>query len=1688
MIRERDRRPFWFGDRFEIREELFRDQGITTYRGRDAHTGQSVIIKAAPSELLGPGGLARLDYEIAILNTHADGDGRLHLGRERDLVFCAREFLVGETLAERTRARALPVGDVLALGIAILGTLARVHPHGVRHRDIKPANIILRDGRPERATLVDFALGRYRLAGDPRSAAAAQAAMYSAPEQVGLIGAAIGAGADLYSVGVALYEALAGRAPFRAGTVGELLRIRATERPPPLRDLVPGIPRALEAIIDKLLLPDPRDRYHTARGALADLERLQEGLGAGEGDPAVPIGETDARPTITEPVFVGRRDELAIGERAVEGARHGSGGLILLEGESGSGKTWFLAELARIAGARGARVLTGHALDRVAQRPYQVLDEIAGSLVARISIDREWGSLISARLGALGGAACEALPALSSVVEHDSPATDLGPEEHGEARTTRALATLLDALGCTERPALVLLDDAQWLDDSSMRLFERWQEAPLDGARHVIVVLAFRPEDVADDHPLRDLTPLARVSLPPLGDEDVRRQIASMAGPLPHDAVEAVVQQAGGNPFLVSALVYGMVETGALEQSASGWNVSLAQLGDLQAADRAAAIVTARLRALPKPARRLLSVAALLGRTFDPALAGELAGTPARDAFATAEALRGTILLSDESGASFTFVHDRLREALLSEHPAAERRRLHRRAAEALEVSAPERAFDLAYHFAEAGDLAKALPFALAAAEAARARFALDLADSYYRIAERGAAEAPVDVRLAVARGLGDVLSLRSRHGEAARHYERALDLADTDRERAEISQRFSFLELKRGDMEAACYRGEAALRLLGHRVPKHRLVLGAWTLLEVLIQTLHTLFPSLFLRPRRGGEDADELFAIDIYHALNGPYFFSRGLMWAGWAHLRLINLAERHPGTRAQGRAYAAHAVLFNAFPRLFERGLRLSRRGAEICEAHGDLWGQAQGLTFHALMLFNLGRFEETIDVGREASELFDRTGDRWEANTGLDFAVDALVRMGDLRGAVAQAEEIWRRGLEIGDSHAMAWSLDAWSRATDGRVPKKLLDAARDRARDLQTAVAVDQADGVRLIHEGDLDAAVEVLERARDLVDREGFFYELNTPVLTYLAQALRLRAEAVSAYASAERKKRLARARKAARRAVRVARSFRFNLPHALREAALIEAMRGRPARARKDIEESVEVASTIGLRYEHAQSRLARAELGAALGWTDAAKELEAAREDVEAMRGRAIIAGEESGDRRRVTLSLIDRFDAILEIGRTLATALSREEIYAQAYRAALKLLRAQRCIVIECPARNGDARPRPVYGDVGMPYSEELVDRTFAAGRSQTLSAAQAQADLAAHRAGIRSILCIPIWARSEPHACLYVTHADVADLFADDDRRIGDFLGTLTGAAIENADGFLELQRLSSELEQRVRERTRELANANRELEESLYTVKKTQEQLLQAQKMAALGTLIAGLSHELNNPLGVVLGNVQILLRQTPEDSPAHKPLVAIERQALRCSRLIRALLDFSRTRRRERAPTRPEAIVRAVLEFVEPEARTRDRPIVERTPREPLPEIDVSAQEIESALINVLSNAIDASPPGESVAIAVQPEARAGVEGVVFLVADQGPGIPEEIRDQIFDPFFTTKPVGRGTGLGLSITSQVIRNHGGAIDIDSEEGGGTTFRLWLPIGGGLGEKAPETPPAISPDRPQSGPT
>ena len=861
-----------------------------------------------------------------------------------------------------------------------------------------------------------------------------------------------------------------------------------------------------------MLRKDPRDRYQSAEAVLADLSAIAEALARGESEPTIVVGLHDHRQTLTEPAFVGRGQELAALKHQLQRAWDGQGGLVVLEAESGGGKSRLLSEFALRGAQMGAWILRGQGLDKAVQRPFQLLTGVVDGLVAATGLESGIEERIRLGLGDHQEAACSALPELGKVLGA-SATSALGPESFAETRSVQALGVFLDSLGTTGRPALVLLDDCQWADELTVKVLVNWQRRTGSYERSVLVVSAFRSEDVPASHPLRSLKPADHLVLPMFQAAGVRMLVESMAGPLPDEAVEVIERLAEGSPFMAAAAVRGLVESGALVPIPAGWRTEPLTLADVQSSRHAAAFLARRIELLPEATVSLLSMGAVMGKEFDLSTAAKLARQSSAAAIAALrEAHHRHIVWSKTKEDRCAFVHDKLREAFLDRLPGPERRDLHLRVALALETDAPDRVFELAYHFDAAGQSERALPYALAAAEKARGHSAFELAEQQYLIAQRGVSGTDDATRYRIAEGLGDMLMLRGRYQPAAQMFEAASLLAKDDFTRAQIEAKLGILAFKEGDNKASCESLERSLRLLGRRVPLHIADILLFLARELLVQTAHTMFPKLFLGRRRLPDAEKELLAADLQLHLTRAYFFERGKIPSLWSQLCSMNLAERYPPTRELGFAWAGHAPVMSLIG-WFRRGEAYARRSLDIRKRLGDVCGQGQSFHYLGVVLFAAARYDECISACREAVKLCERTGDFWERNMAWWQSANATFRKGELARAITEAQRLYDACCEMGDDKVSGFALDVWSRASGGRVPAEVTQREMKKKRnDVWATVLVLVAEAVRRVGQNELDGAVEVLTQAYNAC-RSGGMNAWVGPILPWLATTYRLQWE-----------------------------------------------------------------------------------------------------------------------------------------------------------------------------------------------------------------------------------------------------------------------------------------------------------------------------------------------------------------------------------------------------------------------------------------------------------------------------------------------------------------------------------------------------------------------------------------------
>jgi diguanylate cyclase (GGDEF)-like protein len=924
---------------FEIRAELGRGARSTVYRvrrpGQDGLPGQDHPTEYALKildETLDDSASALVAFrrEAALLASvnHPGLTGVHEVGLAHGRPYLVMDIVEGMSLAERLTGGALPAAQAIALGLDLIDPLAAIHRRGLVHRDLKPPNIMIQtDGT---ARLIDFGLTA-REAGAVDEQTAVGTLAYAAPEQSGMLKRPVDNRSDLYSLGVILFEAISGVLPFSDSDVGELLRMHAVVAAPDLGLLVPQIPPELAVLVAKLLAKDPDDRYQNGEQLAADLRTLPGAPAAG----AVVV--TDSAPTGVQ--LTGRDSERAVLAERWAAARSGHGGVCVLRGGGGVGKSALAGELAEQTRAGGHTVLRAQASpdNPIPFAPLRAAIEDHLQAVGRMPVQDRWRRRSAIRGACVGWSTVmlgRLAPSLEVVLNgHEgapgSAATTIdldgasdgsgsdGPDSQGQFAA--AVAGFLAGLARESGGLLLVLDDVQWLDPGSRRVLA--QLSTFLRSTSILVLVTVR--DGAQDQIGVEGFAAAMggridvdLTLGPLDETGVAAQIRSLIPGLTVDAelVGLLSVRSNGNPFIVQEYLRAVMDAGLLRPDWGRWVLDEEGLDALELPQDALGLVITRVHGLATGIRELLVTAAAIGARFRPEVVTAVHGISPEETLDALTEAAGRGLIDPREG-EFAFLHDRIREALLADLDAAGTADLHRRIAEALDSmpvpdSGPgvDHVYAVAHHYMQC-DRGVAADRAFAACWAA-GRLAL---------ANHAPAEAVVFLEGAAERGtrlpsgflllVGTALLRAGKLTQARECLEQALQVETTLLRRAEIFTMVADVYRSNWNTEAALAAIEAGLAELGAPLPRSRVGLLVSTLFVFVVSLVKGWTRIGFGKAQ--GLRRDHAIAIASLHQIGayvGVISMRRGLIFTHalrmpyWAHQlgpgRWFVLSQRNLG----------------------------------------------------------------------------------------------------------------------------------------------------------------------------------------------------------------------------------------------------------------------------------------------------------------------------------------------------------------------------------------------------------------------------------------------------------------------------------------------------------------------------------------------------------------------------------------------------------------------------------------------------------------------------------------------------------------------------------------------------------------------------------------------------------------------
>ncbi len=961
-----------------------------------------VIIKTPRAQHPGPRERARYQREYTLLQ-HLRGTAGvltahgLELHAERPLLVL--EDVGGRALSEQLGQPFEP-SRFLAIAVPLAAILAEVHRRGVIHKDIKPANILLSEGG--RVWLIDFGLATLRQLEHVEAAAASLiegTLPYMSPEQSGRMNRAVDYRTDFYSLGVVFYQLLTGQLPFRGRDALEWVHAHVAQAPVPPSQQVPSVPPLLSAVVLKLLGKAAEERYQSAEGLKADLERYEEGLRRGVAE-AFPLGQRDVPARFQAPQgLYGRDAELRTLLEAFERvARTGRTEWVLVRGYSGIGKSSVVHELHKPLLRRRGFFLGGKFNPLQRDIPYATLARALRALVQQVlaGSDEEvatWRERLLEAFEGMGQVLVALVPQLEQVVGKQPPVTELPPGD-AQNRFNRLFQRFLAVFATAERPLVLFLDDLQWADFASLALLKYLTLHP--DTPPLLLLGAYRDNEVSASHPLalalaevgKAAGRLVDLHLGALTPGQTRRLVADALPGAADELVEplsALVQEkTGGNPFFLLQLLQTLYQEGLVTRGADGaWRWEERAVRARGYSDNVVEFMAARLRQLPFPTQQLLRLAACVGDAFGLETVALLSRQEASEVERGLEpALQEGLLL--ETGAQrYRFAHDRIHQAAYALIAEEERKAAHLEIGRGLWARLSpeeqhERLFDVvgqlnagAELIADAEERFRLARLNAEAGFRAKASVAYRSAMGYFSMAFSLLPGDPWETHPALAFSLrlqqATCELVSGRGAEAGLLVEELLTRATTRQELAAAYQLKSSILLTRNQAAAATACLLECLERFGVSIPPK----PTWEQVLAAQKEVEALLGNRSVESLRGlpaMTDPDMKTVMGLLAALTWPAFFSDEKLLA--LHLcHTVALTLLHGYTAAAAPGYAWYGTVLASHFKDYHRGYAFGRLASELVES-------PDGAAWRGRTTFTLAHATLWVKPIAEAMELYHR----------------------------------------------------------------------------------------------------------------------------------------------------------------------------------------------------------------------------------------------------------------------------------------------------------------------------------------------------------------------------------------------------------------------------------------------------------------------------------------------------------------------------------------------------------------------------------------------------------------------------------------------------------------------------------------------------------------------------------------
>ncbi|WP_414528860.1 AAA family ATPase [Nodularia chucula] len=1699
------------------------------------------------------------------------------------------------SLVEYIKKIKISLGDFFTIAIQLTQIIDSLIINHIIHKDIKPANILIHPETKE-IKIIDFSIASLL----PKETQEIQnphvlegTLAYISPEQTGRMNRGIDYRSDFYSLGVTLYELLAGELPFISDDPMELVHCHIAKMP---RDLVnrTGIPAVVADIVMKLMAKNAEDRYQSALGLKYDLEKCRDELSNTGKITDFKIGTRDLcdRFLIPEKLY-GRTAEVEMLLAACERVSQGQTEIMLVAGFSGIGKTAVVNEIHKPITRQKGYFIKGKFEQFNLNIPFsafvQALRDLIGQLLSASDAElSQWRGKIRESVGENGQVLIEVIPELERIIGAQPPVTELSGTA-AQNRFNLLFQKFIGIFATAEHPLIIFLDDLQWADLASLKLMELL----IREQNYLLLLGAYRDNEVEPTHPFMLMVEEVKktgntvntMTLLPLTLGDTNQLVADTLNcttERSHPLTELIDRKTQGNPFFITQFLKALYENGQItfNRDQGYWECNIAQIKALSLTDNVVEFMGKQLQKLPQKTQKVLKLAACIGNKFDLAtlaiISQESAEETATNLWISLQA--GLILpqsqvykfyqnheqvnrnIDNIENLTYRFLHDRVQQAAYSLIPTAEKQTTHLTIGKLLLQQTPKaeletKIFDLVNQFQVGVDLItdpqeqkKLAELNLIAGRRAKKATAYAAAVKYYTTARRLLANYSwqdfYDLKLAIYTEATELAYLSTDFKQMTQLAEIVLA------EITDILDAVPIYEIKiqactaQNQMQLGLDMAFAILHELGIDLPSQPTNEDGAKALEITQLLLAEKTPSeLFNLPPMTDTRVQGIIRI-----LSSLF----GIAYNGFPQIlplivcQQVNLSIEYGNTALSAFAYASYGLILKAFTGGVKTSYEFGQLGLDLIEklSAPELRAKVQTI-FNNFIRHWQDPLEITLASSLEGYQSGLATGDiEWAVWCVLGYVFHAYCGGKELTGLAEQLAKYGMASAKLqqttGLNYQKSYHQAVLNLLGRSEIPHRLLGNVYNEEVMLPQHLTVNDRPGVYHVKIntlilaylfGEYEQAIVAAKMAEEYLDGvPGLFVSVLLPfydALTHLKVYKQLSPEAASVSWQRVESHQVQLQQWAVSSPCN--HLHKFNLVEAERCRVLgklypaIEMYDLAIAGAKENgfIQEEAlanELAANFYLHW--GKEKVAAGYMQEAYycyaRWGAKAKIDDLERRYPRLLRpifqqvGRVLTSLETLGAIATPNISIqasatvtkssssninmaLD-FAAILKASQSLSSTIKLDELMKQLTQIILQNSGGDRCALI-LPDSDGEWQVKavantkttklcsqPLEGNLNLPMKLiQYVKNTHEVVVIDDLKTNLAVIDEYLIKQQPRSILCLPILNQGSLIGIMYLHNSAASAVFTRDRILIVNFLCTQSAISLENARLY-------------------------QQAEKALQDLQAAQLQIVQSEKMLALGNLVAGVAHEMNNPLAfiaVTLQQVQPLLADITEHlqlyqatlpdpgaeildhaaeidldyclGDAPKMINSMIMASDRLKSISNSLRTFSRADQDYPVPFNiHEGIDSTILILKHRLKANEQRPAIRViTDYADLPQIQCFPGQLNQVFMNILANAIDALEESQIGRTFEELEANPQYiliktfvvnNQVKIAITDNGIGMNEQVKQQIFDHLFTTKAVGKGTGLGLAIARQIIiEKHHGSLIVNSQLNEGTQFIITLPV-------------------------